>query len=257
MQSNGSADRDLLVSLIDESFDEITSLEEVIKIETPRILDLSNENPDASNAAITSANLKIARLNKALPLLRARIDTIDRETALAECNAEVHRVRADSDEIYEELKELYVPFLQKIMHLYLRARDNAAEFYELKRRAPKGADLRFFGAMPYESFWLNLILPSWNNPNVVYPERQTPEQIAWAQQVAITTAMVNAAKANDLKFAPNGGRDWHEGQKIDQERLDAANAKFEAEQKERDQKSRDAYSQALLENERRHVRGEI
>ena len=143
------------------------------------------------------------------------------------------------------------------MDIFFRGRANAAAFYELKKRAPDGADLRFFGAMPYESFWMNLRLPSWNDPGVVYPERQTPEQIAWQQQVNLVNEAVAQAKALDAKFAPNGGRDWHEVQKIEQERQIAADEKFAAEQKERDAKSRDAHYKAVLENERRHVRGEI
>ena len=44
-KTNGSADRDELVGLIDESFDEIGELETLIEVEQPRILDLSNPDP--------------------------------------------------------------------------------------------------------------------------------------------------------------------------------------------------------------------
>ena len=45
LKANGDADRDALVGLLDEAFDEITSLEEIIKVETPRVLDLTNPIP--------------------------------------------------------------------------------------------------------------------------------------------------------------------------------------------------------------------
>ena len=209
LDANGTADRDMLVSLLDEAFDELGELEELIKIETPRIMDLSNPNPDASNAAITSANLKIARLKKAIPQLQQRVDAIDCETALAECNKEADKHRAESDALYEELKQTYPPFLQKMMDIYLRSRASAAAFYELKKRAPDGADLRFSAAMPYDDVWLNLRLPSWNNPGVIYPERQTPEQIAWSQQVNFVNAMVAQTKAIEQKHAQLHSADWH------------------------------------------------
>ena len=247
----------MFVALLDESFDEIKSLDEIIKIETPRILDLSNPDPDASTTAVSSAKLRIERLNKALPLSQERIAAIDAETALKTWTEQADKLRNESDELYEELKQIYPPFLQQMMALFLKSKDNAAAFQLHLRRAPEGADTRFFPAMPFEEFWLNLRMPPWNNPGVVYPERQSPEQIAWAQQVALTTAMVEQQKALDLKFAPHGGQDWHEIQKIEQERQIAADEKFAAEQKERDQQSRDAHYQAVLENERRHVRGEI
>ena len=231
-------------------------MEEIIKIETPRIMDLSNPTPDASNAAITSANLKIARLNKALPLLRARVDTIDRETALAECNEEADKHRAESDAIYEELKQLYPPFLQKMMDLYIRARANAAAFNELKRCPPKGADLRFFPAMPYESFWLNLRLPSWNNPGVVYPERQTPEQVAWAQQVMFTRAMCEQTKAIEQKHAQLYSSDWHAVHAEINRKKAEEDDKAEQELKAKDQAARDQYYKELAEAERRRVYGE-
>ena len=91
LDANGTADRDILVSLLDELFDEINSLEEIIKVETPRIMDLSNPDPDKSTTAVTSAKLKIERLKKAIPLLQARVDTIDAEIALAEYNTETCR----------------------------------------------------------------------------------------------------------------------------------------------------------------------
>ena len=83
LNANGNADRDALVSLLDEAFDEHAELEEIIKIETPRILDLTNADPDKSTTAVSSAKLKIQRLNLAIPLLRQRVDAIERGAKLS------------------------------------------------------------------------------------------------------------------------------------------------------------------------------
>ena len=69
--------------MLDEAFDEHAELEEIIKIETPRILDLTNADPDKSTTAVSSAKLKIQRLNLAIPLLRQRVDAIERGAKLS------------------------------------------------------------------------------------------------------------------------------------------------------------------------------
>ena len=109
LQSNGNADRDALANLLDELFDELGELEELIKVETPRILDLSNPDPDASTTAVASAKLKIERLNLAIPQLQQRIAAIDAEKVLAEYNNETYRLRDKSNELYEKLEALYRP----------------------------------------------------------------------------------------------------------------------------------------------------
>ena len=132
LQSNGNADRDELVGLLDLAFDELTSLEEIIKVETPRIMDLQNDNPDASTAAVSSAKLKIERLNKAVPLLQARVAAIDAETKLKEWDAEAWRLRNKSNELYEELEALYRPFEQQILDLMVEIFRNHVEWSDHK-----------------------------------------------------------------------------------------------------------------------------
>ena len=202
-------------------------------------------------------NAQIERLNLAIPLLQSRIDAIDAEKALADCNEEADKHRAESDKIYEELKQTYPPFLKHMIDIYYRARANAAAFNELKKRAPDGADVKFFPAMPYEDFWLNLRLPSWNNSNVVYPERQTPEQIAWSQQVNFVNAMVAQTKAIEQKHAQLYSSDWAAVHQEIHKQQAAENEKAEAEQKEKDAAARDNYYRAIAEGERKRMRGEI
>ena len=125
---NGDADREILANLLDETFDELGELEELIKVETPRVLDLANPDPDKSTTAITSAKLRIERLNKAVPLLQARIDAIDAETALKEWTEVADKVRAESDELYLELKQTYLPMFVKMMEIFYKGRANAVAF---------------------------------------------------------------------------------------------------------------------------------
>ena len=208
LDANGTADRDILVSLLDESFDEINSLEEIIKVETPRIMDLSNPDPDKSTTAVTSAKLKIERLKKAIPLLQARVDTIDAEIALAEYNTETCRMRDKSDELYEKLEALYRPFVQEMLDLMVEIFANHVAFNEHKDRAPVGADTRYARIEPRSRFWDNMQLPSWTNVNLTYPPRRTPEQIAWSQQVNFVNAMCAQTKAIEAKHAQMHSPDW-------------------------------------------------
>ena len=143
------------------------------------------------------------------------------------------------------------------MKLYLRARDNAEEFHELKRRAPKGADVRFFPAAPYESFWLNLILPSWDNSNVVYPPRKSPQETAYEIQVANTNALCAQAKAIDAKTAQLYSSDWAAVHDEIHKRKAEEDAKAEQQLKEKDAAARDAYYRAIREAERKRIYGEI
>ena len=257
LAANGEANRDVLVALIDEATLTIELAQKVIEVEEPSLVDLENSDPDKSRELIASNKLKIERLTLALPQLQSRIDAIDAETALKTWDDEADRLREQSNQIFDELAKIYPPFLAKIVDLFDRGKRNVAAFQAHKRRAPPGADVWFEPATPHITFWQDIVLPSWVKPHVTFPFRQSPADVAWENQVAFTKAMVAQQKALDAKFAPNGGRDWFEVQKIEQERQIAADEKFEAEQKERDQKSRDAHYQAVLENERRHVRGEI
>ena len=257
LTANGEASRDTLIALIDEATLSIDLARKVIEVEEPSLLDLDNDDPDKSQARLASAKLKIERLTKALPLLQQRVDQIDAELALTGWNAEADRLREQSNKIFDELEKLYPGFLAKMMDLFDRGKRNAAAFNVHVRHAPPGADTWFEPATSHSTFWIDMQLSSWTNVSVTYPERETPEQIAWAQQVLFTNAAVAQAKALDQKFAPNGGRDWPEVQKIEQERQRAADEKAEAEAKKKDAERRDQYYQAIAEGERRRIRGEL
>ena len=255
LDANGSADRDILVSLIDEAFDELGSLEEIIKIETPRVMDLSNPDPEKSTAAITSANLKIARLNKALPLLQSRIAAIDEEKARTEWTAEADECRAINDDLYEELKALYPPFFDQLARLYIRILENDIACDKLKRRAPAGVDKSFVPVAPHSLFWANMQMPAWDR-NVTIPLRKSPADIAWEIQVANVNAAVAQAKAIEAKHAQLYSSDGAAVHDEIHRRKAEEDEKAEQELKEKDQAARDQYYKDLAEAERRRIHGE-
>ena len=140
LSANGEASRDVLVALIDEATLTIDIARKVIETEEPSLLDLENETPDKSRELVASNKLKIERLTLAIPQLQQRIDAIDRETALAEWDAEADRHREQSNKIFDELAKIYPGFLAKIMDLFDRGKRNAAAFQAHLRHAPPGAD---------------------------------------------------------------------------------------------------------------------
>ena len=257
LKSNGSADRATLFSLWEEAFAEINRLKEVIKTEEPRLLNITNDDADGSRERIASSKLHIERLTKAITEeLKPRVLALDAEKARQDWTAEADERRAVNDDLYEELKALYPPFFEQMLKLYLRILDNDIEIDKLKARAPAGVDKRFVAVESHSLFWALMNLPSWDKGGVTFPPRKSPADIAWQNQIAITNAAVEAAKANDLRFTPNGGRDWHEINKLERERVDAENAKFEAEAKAKDLEARQDYYLSLQEAERKRIYGE-
>ena len=256
LQSNGSADRKVLVDLIDEATLSIEIAQKVIETEEPSLLDLENSDPDKSRELIAHNTLKIARLEKALPKLQERIDAIDREKALADWDAVADRHREQSNKIFDELEKVYPSFLKTMMDLFERGKRNAAAFQSHLRHAPPGADTWFEPATPHSTFWIDLQLPSWTKPHVTFPARQSPEDAAWERQVAFTNAMVAQQKAIEAKHAQMFFSDWaavhdeiHKGKAAEDE-------KAEAELKAKDLEARQNYYLSLQEAERRRVYGE-
>ena len=256
-KSNGSVDRDTLFSLWEEAFAEINKLKEVIETEEPRLLDIDNDDADGSRERIASSKLHIERLTKAIvEELKPRVFALDAEKARADWTAEADERRAINDELYEELEALYPPFFQQIVKLYVRIIENEIQISKLKARAPAGADKTFVPVEPHSRFWASINLPYWDS-DAMFPPRKSAAGIAWEIQVAITNAMVAQAKANDLKFAPHGGQDWAEINKLERERVDAEAEKAEQELKEKDQAARDEYYKNIAIGERKRLRGEI
>ena len=250
LAANGEASRDVLVALIDEATLSIDIARKVIETEEPSLLDLENETPDKSRELIASNKLKIERLTLALPQLQSRIDAIDCETALKTWDAEADRLREQSNKIFDELAKIYPGFLAKITDLFDRGKRNAAAFQSLLRHAPPGADTWFEPATPHSTFWIDLQLPSWTKPHVTFPLRQTPEQIAWAQQVAFTNAMCAQTKAIEAKHAQMHSPDWAGAYDEIYKRKAEADAKAEQELKQKDLEARQNYYLSLQEAER-------
>ena len=257
LSANGEASRDTLTALIAEANNSIRIANTVIETETPSLLDLDNDDPDRSRELIASNKLKIERLTLAIPQLQSRIGAIDAETALKTWNDEADRLREQSNKIYDELKALYPGFLQKMMDLFDQGKRNASAFQSHKRKAPPGADVWFDAATPHSTFWIDIQLPSWTKPHVTFPLRQTPEQIAWAQQVAFTNAMCAQTKAIEAKHAQMHSPDWAGAYDEIHKRKAEADAKAEQELKQKDLEARQNYYLSLQEAERKRMRGEV
>lgn len=258
LKSNGEANRDTLFALWEEAFAEINRLNETIATEEPRLLDINNDDPDASRELIASSKLHIERLSKAITEeLKPSVRALDAKKAQADWTAEADQIRDENDKLFAELKAMYPPFLQQILDLYFRILKNHSAFANHKVHAPAGADTSFSRIEPHSRFWLDMALSSWNNPGVKYPERQSPEQIAWAQQVAFTTALCEQTKAIEAKHAHMHSADWGAVYDEIHKRKAAEDEKAEQALKEKDQAARDEYYKSVLEAERRHVRGEI
>ena len=258
LKTNGEANRDTLFALWEEAFAEINKLKEVIKSEEPRLLDITNDSPDQSRELITSSKLHIERVTKAITEeLKPRVKALDAEKALADWEEEAVPIRDENDKLFAELEATYPPFMQQILDLYVRILRNHIGFADHKARAPAGADTGFSRIEPHSRFWDKMALSSWNNPGVTYPERQSPEEIAWANQVANVNAMVAQAKQLDARQSLGTiGPNWYEAAKVEQERQRVANEKAEAEAKEKDAERRDQYYRSVVEAERRHAHGE-
>ena len=257
LKAKCTADRNSLFSLWEEAFEKINELQETIKTEEDRVLDLTNTDPDKSTATITSIKLQIERLTKAITEeLKPRVLALDAEKARTDWNAEAEKRRAVNDELYEELKALYPPFFQQIVKLYVRILENDIEIGKLKARAPACVDKQFVAVEPHSLFWALINLPSWDK-GVTFPPRKSPADIAWQNQVAITNAAVAQAKAIEAKHAQMFSPDWAAVHDEIHKRKAEEDEKAEAELKAKDLEARQNYYLSLQEAERKRIRGEI
>ena len=114
----------------------------------------------------------------------------------------------------------------------------------------------FEPATPHSTFWIDLQLPSWTKAHVTFPLRQTPEQIAWAQQVALTAAMCAQTKVIEAKHAQMHSADWATVHDEIHKRKAEEDEKAEAELKEKYLEARQNYYLSLQEAERKRIYGE-
>lgn len=245
LATNGEADRDALMALWQEAWDAIKMAETVIEAETPRLLDLSNDEPDKSRELIESSKLRIERLTKAILEIKPRVAALDQEAALEAWTAEAAVLRKEANDIYHETRKLYKPIVALLNDLFLKGRANATAFNDLKRRAPSGADTDFMPAFPYEDFWLKLQLPDWDNPHVTHPPRnRAPTD--W--EIMAANAIAQSSQVGMLSL----------GKVVtDEDKAEVARRAAKAEQdlKAEAERKRDAYYAAQKEAERRHRLG--
>lgn len=251
LAANGTSDRDTLVDLIYKATEAIEMANIVITAETPRLLDLSNSDPDASRQLIESSKLRIERLTAAVPRLQQRVDQLDLATKQAAWVDEADVLRGEADDLFWELEQTYKPFVDQLNELFVKARANAGAFNELLRRAPSGVDRTFNEASPYEGFWLRLALPSWDDASITYPLRNKPSD----PLVDIALQSAAFAKQLDAKYALMSGPTWFEARKLEDEQLRAESARRDEEQKAKAEQERASFHRALQEQDRRRRLG--
>ena len=245
--ANGEANRDTLATLINEAVEAIEMARVVIEAETPRLLDIENDDPDQSLQLIESSKLRIDRLAAAIPRLQQRVDQLDLTAKQTSWNGEADALRGEADDLYWELDQVYPSIVDQLNELFSKARANAAAFHDLLRRAPPGVDRGFSEAMPYSDFWLRLALPSWTDPNITYPLRTKPPD----PLVDIALQSAAQAKAVDAKMALMNGPGWFEAKRLEDERLRVESAKRDEEMKLKAEAERQEYYRALQEEDRR------
>ena len=240
LSANGEASREMLSMLVGKAAAAIDEAQCIIDAESPRLMDIANDTPDASRELIASNQLRIERMSAAIPRLQQRIHAIDLDARQAEWIAEANKLQGEADELFAELKQIYRPIVEQLNSLFVRARANAAAVNELCSRAPRGVEHTFSEIMPYEDFWLKLALPSWDDPNIVYPLRVIEPD----PQIEIALAAAAFAKQFDAKMLMSA------------EQQNAIDDKREAEQRAKAAADRQRFYQAQLEAERRRVTGE-
>ena len=255
------ADRNLLIALWDEALAAIKAAKATIETETARALDITNDDPDASDRAVRTAQRTIDRLTQAIPRLQQRVAELDTANYLAAWHAEADKLKVERDILAAELRELYAPFVEKITALYARIDANTRAISDLHGRAPAGEPRRLADAeqsarglqFSAETPPLrdNLRLPDWlRSRDIAYPRSQLE---TLRRDSSLMTA--NLVRAIEAKQAGLYGPDWaaaralvDEQQRAEFARRDAALAAEEAEAKRK-------FEQSLVEADRRRRTG--
>jgi hypothetical protein len=245
LAANGDASRDVLVALITEATDAIAMAQTVIEAETPRLLDLSNLEPDKSRQLIESSKLRVERMTLAITQLRARIDAIDHEAKIAKWNADLDAAQAEADAIYAGVDEVYsAEFLKKMLDLYYRYRANERTVAELRLRAvndEKGKTriLEFNHARPNGLFWDRIHLPAFSEKfDYLIPfidNSPTFEQTAALQAAAFAKAL--SLKGSDADRAELNRRYAEEAEREEAAKKEALQ-EFYKKQREEEQRTR-------------------
>jgi hypothetical protein len=255
LAASGKAKRDVLVALVTEAEQAIAEARETIATESERLLDIANDDPDASDAAVHKAERSIARLTAALPKLRDRIRQIGEAEHAESWHTQADKLESERDKLADELAELYPSLVERLADLFSRIDTLDDAIGRLHAQAPlgearrlTGPEQRARGLTAYSAaqppLREHLKLPDWDEPHrIAYPPP--------APLNPFSAAMVAAAQAVERKSLGLYSPDWAAAEKYaaeqarnESDRLAEIEAAKQAEAKRR-------FEQAVLEDDRR------
>jgi hypothetical protein len=249
---NGKTGRDTLAALAREAEATLVAAQELAALENERLLDISNDNPDASDAAIARAERTIARLTAALPKLRARIRDIEADQYAKDWHAAANKLEAERDKLAAELAALYSSLVEQLAALYARIDANEAAIDQLNSQAPYGeqrrlvgAELRARGLQSYSAaqprLREHLKLPDWHEPHRIAFPPPVPLLSPYVE------AMVGLAQAIERKEAGLYSDNWFAAQQYADEQARAERDRVAEIEAKQQAEARRRYEQALLE----------
>ena len=104
LSANGEADRSTLTSLLNEATEALAAAEETVRIETERILEITNPDPEEADAKVRVAERTVKRLTAAIPRLNERLEQIGRADVIATWNADHERLRTETEALAAEFR---------------------------------------------------------------------------------------------------------------------------------------------------------
>jgi len=247
--------RDELVTLVREATEALAAAEETVRVETECAEDIENLDPEASELRIIRAKRIMARLQKAIPRLRERVQQIDTAEYAMAWHQQVDQLELERNKLAKQLLETYVPVLQNLIDLFGQIDINATAIDELHARAPAGerrrlldAELVARGLDSYEvahpPLRTNLRLPEfYNSTNIIYGP------VDWTQMAALNAASLTTALAN--KFALAASADWHKAEELRQEQLKKEVAERETVLRKKAEQKKQEFYKALREEDRK------
>ena len=262
LSANGKVDRATLVELIREAGEAIEMANVVIDAETPRLHDLSNDTPDASQQLIASSRLRVERLTKAIAALDARIEQIDLAAQQTSWNEEYDRLQDETAALAEEFAEKYPTLRAELVGLFIRLDDNRAAVGNLYRQRgphrtgdrPELIEAELL-ARGLEMFTVHqprlqdsLKLPAFADPAKVFPRDEYAELM---RATALQTS--EAIRALEQRRAATGmySGDWWAAKQLENEQLRAESERRDEEQRKQNEAAREAYYASLQAEELR------
>jgi hypothetical protein len=255
LAANGKASRDDLAALVAEAESAIAETRETIDLESDRALDIANPDHDRSHDLIRTAERNLARLGKAIPLLKARIRQIDEAEYARQWHAAADRIESDRDALAQELAGLYPDIVEQLGDLFARIDANEAAIDRLHGQAPWGERRRLVGpeqrARGLQSFSAaqpplrdHLALPDWDETSrIAFPPPAPLNPYAGT--------MVAAAQAVERKTAGLYSSDWHAAQKLADEQTRAEFARLAEIEAAKQAEAKRKFEAAVLADDRR------